>query len=53
METEQDAASVKAKMRDQGILVNVCHGKTVRIMPPLIFSKDQEKEWMQAFESCL
>jgi len=53
METEQDAANVKAKMRDSGILVNVCHGKTVRIMPPLIFSKDQEKEWMQAFESCL
>ena len=53
METEQDAANVKAKMRDSGILVNVCHGKTVRIMPPLIFSKDQEKEWMQAFEACL
>ena len=53
LETEQDAAAVKSKMRDAGILVNVCHGKTVRIMPPLIFSLNQEKQWMKAFEACL
>ncbi len=53
LETEQDASAVKSKMRDAGILVNVCHGKTVRIMPPLIFSLNQEKQWMKAFEACL
>ena len=53
MDSEETAASVKTKMRNAGILVNVCHGKVIRIIPPLIFSMDQEKEWMKAFEASL
>ena len=53
MDSEETAAGIKAKMRAQNILVNVCHGKVVRIIPPLIFNMEQEKEWMKAFEACL
>ena len=53
MDSEETAAAVKSKMRDAGILVNVCHGKVVRIIPPLIITMDQEKEWMKAFTAAL
>ena len=32
---------------------DVYTGKVVRIIPPLIFNMEQEKEWMKAFEACL
>lgn len=53
MDSEETAATVKKRMRAAGVLVNVCHGKVVRIIPPLIFSMEQEKVWMGAFTQAL
>lgn len=53
MDSEETATAVRNKMRTLGVLVNVCHGKTIRIIPPLIFGMEEEKEWMDAFRQCL
>jgi len=34
---------VQAACRENGVLVNVCHGNTVRLIPPLIIN-DSEKD---------
>lgn len=53
MDSEETAAAVRQQMLSSNILVNVCHGKVVRIMPPLIFSAEQEKVWMDSFARAL
>lgn len=49
LESEEKAASVRKYMFDRGILVNVAHGKTIRLIPPLIFSMEQKDHFMSVF----
>ncbi len=43
MDSNETAAGVQKYCRDNGVLVNVCHGNTVRLIPPLIIN-DQQKD---------
>ncbi|MCQ2070680.1 MAG: aspartate aminotransferase family protein [archaeon] len=49
MDSNETAAAVKEAMFKENILVNVCHGKVVRIIPPLIFTMEQKNVFMKAF----
>lgn len=53
LQDEATAAAVKKYMFEHGILINVAHGKTVRLIPPLIFSMEQEDYFMQHFKAAL
>lgn len=53
MDSEATAAAVKKYMLDHNILVNVAHGKTLRLMPPLIFTMDQKDKFMNVFKEAL
>lgn len=43
MDSNETASMVQAVCRENGVLVNVCHGNTVRLIPPLIIT-DSEKD---------
>ena len=43
MDSNETASMVQAACRENGVLVNVCHGNTVRLIPPLIIT-DSEKD---------
>lgn len=43
MESPETAVAVREHCFDNGVLVNVCHGNVVRLIPPLIL-KDTEKD---------
>ncbi len=43
MDSNETASMVQAACRENGVLVNVCHGNTVRLIPPLIIN-DSEKD---------
>ncbi len=53
LQDEATAANVKNYMFDHKILVNVAHGKTVRLIPPLIFSMEQKDYFMVNFKAAL
>jgi len=43
MDSNETASMVQTACRENGVLVNVCHGNTVRLIPPLIIT-DSEKD---------
>ncbi len=53
LQDEATAAAVKKYMFDHNILVNVAHGKTVRLIPPLIFTMEQKDVFMANFKAAL
>ena len=53
LQDEATAASVKKYMFDHNILVNVAHGKTIRLIPPLIFTMEQKDVFMANFKLAL
>ena len=53
MDSEATAAAVKKFMFDHDILVNVAHGKTLRLIPPLIFTMEQKNEFMRVLTEAL
>ncbi len=53
MDSEATAAAVKKFMFDHNILVNVAHGKTLRLIPPLIFTMEQKNEFMRILTEAL
>ncbi len=53
MQDEATAANVKNYMFDHKILVNVAHGKTVRLIPPLIFSMEEMEYFMVNFKAAV
>lgn len=53
MDTPENANAVRESMIEDGVLVNVCNGKTVRIIPPLVFSMEQKDEFMTAFKTAV
>ena len=42
-DTNETASAIQRHCRENGVLVNVCHGNTVRLIPPLILT-DAEKD---------
>ena len=43
MDSNETASMVQTACRENGVLVNVCHGNTIRLIPPLIIT-DSEKD---------
>ncbi|MDO5861204.1 MAG: acetylornithine transaminase [Thermoplasmata archaeon] len=41
MDSAETASRVQRECRENGILVNVAHGKTIRLVPPLIITEEQ------------
>lgn len=41
MDSPETASMVQKKCRENAVLVNVAHGKTVRLIPPLIITEEQ------------
>lgn len=46
MDSNETASKVQRYMRDNGILVNVAHGKTIRLIPPLILQNEHVDRFM-------
>lgn len=53
MDSNDTAAAIQKKCRDEGILVNVCHGNTIRLIPPLIINDSQKDRFTEMFKECL
>jgi len=53
MDSPETAVSIQKHMRDNGILINVCHGKVIRLIPPLILKQEHVAVFMKMFKECL
>ena len=53
LEMGEDAKRLQAKALENGILVNVCAGSVVRLIPPLILSDGSIKAFNDVLESFL
>ncbi|MDD2626183.1 MAG: aspartate aminotransferase family protein [Candidatus Methanomethylophilus sp.] len=53
IDTPEKAVAIRDYMIAHGVLTNVCHGKTIRIIPPLIFSAEQKDDYMKVFTEAL
>ncbi len=53
MESNETAAAVQKHCRDNGVLVNVCHGNTVRLIPPLIINDAQKDVFTKLLKECI
>ena len=53
LESDAFAASLRKAMLDKGILVNICHGNVLRLLPPLILSRKQIDVFMSAFRDII
>lgn len=53
MDCDDTAKAVQKYMRDNGVLINVCHGKTVRLIPPLIFGRKEMDVFMKCFNEAI
>lgn len=49
MDSAETAAHVQKYLRDNGVLVNVAHGTTVRLIPPLIIQQEHVDIFMDLF----
>jgi acetylornithine aminotransferase/acetylornithine/N-succinyldiaminopimelate aminotransferase len=52
MDTNETASAVQKYCRDNGVLVNVCHGNTVRLIPPLILNDGQKNTFTALLREC-
>jgi len=53
MDSNETAAKVQKHCRDNGVLVNVCHGNTVRLIPPLIINDQQKDVFTKLLKECI
>ena len=53
MESNETAAGIQKACREDGILVNVCHGNVVRLIPPLIINDEQKDRFTSVLEKNL
>ena len=53
MESPEAASRVQLHCRENGVLVNVCHGTTVRLIPPLILEDFQKDRFTALLKECL
>ncbi|MCL2032127.1 MAG: aspartate aminotransferase family protein [Methanomassiliicoccaceae archaeon] len=53
LDSKETAAAVQRSMLEKGILVNICHGNVLRLIPPLILNSEQKDAFMSAFKSII
>ncbi len=53
IEMKSKAPEFQKYCRDKGILINVCHGNTVRLIPPLIINKGEADVFVNALSEFL
>lgn len=53
MDSPETARAVQEGCRERGILVNVAHGSTIRLVPPLIVTREQTREFTDALADIL
>lgn len=53
MESNETAVGIQKACREDGILVNVCHGNVVRLIPPLIINDEQKDRFTSVLEKNL
>ena len=53
MDAPETAVRVQKEMREDGILVNVCHGNVVRLIPPLILEQEHAGRFTAKLRDCL
>jgi len=53
MDSNETASMVQAACRAGGILVNVCHGNTLRLIPPLIINDAQKDSFTKLLKESL
>ncbi len=53
IEMKEKASDLQRYCRERGILINVCHGNTVRLIPPLIMGKAEADIFIDAFNEFL
>ena len=52
-DTNETAASIQKHCRENGVLVNVCHDNTVRLIPPLILTDAQKDVFTGLLRECV
>lgn len=53
MDSPDTATEIQKYMRSKGILINVCHGNVIRLIPPLIIAKEHKDAFMRTFADVL
>lgn len=53
LDTPELASDIQLRCRERGILVNVAHGRTIRLVPPLIITGEQTREFTDALRDIL
>jgi len=48
-DSKETAAAIQKSMLEKGMLVNICHGSVLRLIPPLILTSKQKDAFMSAF----
>jgi acetylornithine aminotransferase/acetylornithine/N-succinyldiaminopimelate aminotransferase len=52
-DSPETAKGFQAHCLENGVLVNVCHGNVVRLIPPLIVGAGEKDVFMELFRSYL
>lgn len=53
MDSNETAAGIQKHCRENGVLVNVCHGNTIRLIPPLILTDEQKNIFTDILRECV
>jgi acetylornithine aminotransferase/acetylornithine/N-succinyldiaminopimelate aminotransferase len=53
LDSPDTAKHVQDYMRSNGVLMNVCHGKVIRLIPPLILNKEQRDLFTELFRKAI
>ncbi len=53
MDSVETASGIQKYCRENGVLVNVCHGNIIRLIPPLILNDQQKDKFTKLFKECL
>ncbi len=53
MDTPETALKAQQYCRENGVLINVTHGGTIRLMPPLIITNEQKDRFTKLLAKCL
>jgi acetylornithine aminotransferase/acetylornithine/N-succinyldiaminopimelate aminotransferase len=52
-DSNETAAAVQRSMLEKRMIVNICHGRVLRLIPPLILSSKQKDAFMSAFRDII
>ncbi|MDR3074714.1 MAG: acetylornithine/succinylornithine family transaminase [Candidatus Methanoplasma sp.] len=53
LESRETALDIQRRMVGNGMLVNICHGNVMRLIPPLILSSEQKDAFMSVFRKVI